>query len=339
MVAVSVVMAVHNGAATVGAAAASILGQQGVDLELVVIDDASTDGTAAVLTGIADPRLVRLRNDGNVGLTASLNRGFAVARGAVIARMDADDISLPGRLAAQLRTLEREHADLCFCRCRFEGPDGRRRGGWKEMPDVLRRWRCLFTNAYGPHPAAMMRRAVFDRLGGYDERFRRGQDYDLWDRAAAAGARFAYLADELLAYRIHPGSISSNHSDEQFETGRIVSDRALARAFPDSTAEERRGLQALCFIRSADVDLPTMAAGLSNVAGRAAAFLAGSPGCQSRAVWADIATALVLRSHAVPAPLVRRLIAAAMAAAWRGRSPRTGLRIIRRAGIGWKGGR
>lgn len=250
MVAVSVVMAVHNGAATVGEAVASILGQQGVDLELVVIDDASTDGTAAVLDGIADPRLVRLRNDTNFGLTVSLNRGSAVARGAVIARMDADDVSLPGRLAAQLAKLEQEKADICFCRCRFEGPDGRRRGGWKEMPETLRRWRCLFTNAYGPHPAAMMRHGLLDRLCGYDQQFRRGQDYDLWDRAAAAGARFAYVPDELLAYRIHPGSISSNHSDEQFETGRIVSDRALSRAFPDSTAAERRGLQWLMFERA-----------------------------------------------------------------------------------------
>ena len=96
---VSVVMAVHNAAAYVHDAMDSILAQSMSDFELIVVDDASTDATPAIVAAIADSRIVVLRNDRNIGQTRSLVRGLESAKGQYIARHDADDISLPGRFA------------------------------------------------------------------------------------------------------------------------------------------------------------------------------------------------------------------------------------------------
>src|SRR5687768_13164991 len=100
--AISVLLPVHNAALHLAEAVESILAQTLADLELLLLDDGSTDGSWAITEGYArrDPRVVALRSAENRGLPATLNAGIARARGALLARMDADDISLPGRLAA-----------------------------------------------------------------------------------------------------------------------------------------------------------------------------------------------------------------------------------------------
>src|SRR5882672_1930599 len=95
----SVVMSVFNGERYLAAALESILRQSFSDFELLAIDDGSTDGSAGILRGCADPRLRILTNGTNIGLTRSLNRGLAAARGAYVARHDADDLSHPSRFA------------------------------------------------------------------------------------------------------------------------------------------------------------------------------------------------------------------------------------------------
>ncbi|MGC8880316.1 MAG: glycosyltransferase family 2 protein, partial [Anaerolineae bacterium] len=93
--AISVIMAVYNGARYLREAVDSILNQTFTDFEFIIVDDGSTDETPAVLDEYNDPRIVRLRNAHNLGLTKSLNRGLHVARGRYIARQDADDLSYP----------------------------------------------------------------------------------------------------------------------------------------------------------------------------------------------------------------------------------------------------
>src|SRR2546425_11594525 len=99
---VTVLMSVCNAAPFIAEATESILGQSFGDFELLVIDDGSTDGSADIVAGYADPRVRIIRNGRNVGLTRSLNHGLAAARGELIARQDADDVARRERLARQV---------------------------------------------------------------------------------------------------------------------------------------------------------------------------------------------------------------------------------------------
>src|SRR3712207_3671984 len=103
---VTVLMAVYNGEAYLREAVDRILGQTFTDLEFLVVSDGSTDGSAEILRSYADPRLRVVENERNLKLIASLNRGLELARGEYVARMDADDVSLPDRLAKQVAYLE-----------------------------------------------------------------------------------------------------------------------------------------------------------------------------------------------------------------------------------------
>ncbi|MGB8484637.1 MAG: glycosyltransferase family A protein, partial [Xanthobacteraceae bacterium] len=103
---VSVIMSVLNGEAFLRPAVESILGQTFRDFEFIVIDNASSDGTAGILDGYRDDRIVRLRNDDIRTLTQSLNRGLHAARGEYVARLDADDLAASERLGRQVAFLD-----------------------------------------------------------------------------------------------------------------------------------------------------------------------------------------------------------------------------------------
>ncbi len=108
---ISVVMAVFNHERFVVQAVESVLNQSITDFEFIIVDDGSSDGTSTILDTCHDPRIVRLRNESNIGLTRSLNRGLQAVRGSFIARQDADDISLPDRLERQVAFMH-EHPDV-----------------------------------------------------------------------------------------------------------------------------------------------------------------------------------------------------------------------------------
>ena len=184
---VSVVMSVYNGQRHVAEAVESILGQTFTDFEFIVINDGSTDGTGDVLDGYDDPRL-HLVTQANQGLTRSLNRAIQLSRGRYIARMDADDVSLPTRLEKQVAWLD-AHPRLGVL-----GTAVRVIDDWGEIvPEegqpktitgteaIARRLFIEGTNAL-IHGSVMMRREAVERAGGYREVFEYSQDYDLWLR-------------------------------------------------------------------------------------------------------------------------------------------------------------
>lgn len=321
MTLISVIMAVHNGERYLNEAVDSVLAQQGTEFEFIIIDDGSSDGTGDVLARLTDPRVVLHRNERNMGLTASLNVGLGMARGEFVARMDADDVSLPDRLKTQCAALQRQDAQVCFCRARLRDEPNGKDVLWREMPWPLVRWRGLFDNFYGPHPAVMFRRRDTMDAGGYDESFRRAQDYDLWDRCLAKGFKFIYVPETLLQYRSHPESITRLHGQEQSAVAMKVSFRAMARAFPDAPRDELVGLRWLMLGRVPIPEEPQIEAALQKCLERVGGFSAPS-------VWKDMATRLSRRLKDLHgkgrALAVRRMLDASL----RSRSPRSLIRSV-----------
>ena len=201
---ISVVMAAFNAEKYLREAMDSILAQTYGDLELIVLDDKSTDGSLQILKeyAAADPRVVVLENEQNMGLTKSLNKGLAVAKGEYIARMDADDISVPDRFAKQVAFLD-SHPDYSFVSCigRYIDEEGREEQ-LRLFPETHEEICAMMPKVDAVmHPGVMFRREDIARIGNYCEDFRVVQDYDLWFRGMAAGYKFYNIQEPLVLFR------------------------------------------------------------------------------------------------------------------------------------------
>jgi glycosyltransferase involved in cell wall biosynthesis len=219
-------MAVYNGRAYVEEAIESILRQTFTQFEFLIIDDASTDDTTQRIDRFRDPRIRLIRNETNLGLTRSLNRGLAVARGALIARQDADDVSHESRLAAQVGFLEQQpNVVVVGAQCRYVDSRGRPRNvaPWPKSTSTMAiRWQLLFDGPF-IHTSVMFRRAViWDELGGYDESFVTSQDFELWSRVASHGFEMRNLDAKLVDFRVHDGSVSTRYRLESAAKLRAV---------------------------------------------------------------------------------------------------------------------
>lgn len=182
---ISVIMSVHDDAETVQAAIDSILNQSLTDLELILINDGSNDATAQILDAQTDPRVVVLHNPSCLGLPASLNRALAVARGRFIARMDADDVSLPQRLEIQYRfLLNHPGVGICgsYIQKHFPNRNKTKIVTYPTDPEQIRAQIHLICPM--AHMSVLARRDVYDLTGGYDPFYRRAQDVELWGRVA-----------------------------------------------------------------------------------------------------------------------------------------------------------
>lgn len=205
---ISVVMPAFNAGQFVEAAVESILAQSFGDFEFIIVNDGSVDRTAAILNRYAslDDR-VRLVHQGNQGMIAALNRGCSMARGDYIARMDADDISYPQRLAKQLSYMEC-HPDIGILGTWIRKiRDGVAEDAWcpPTDPGVLR-WE-LFFGVNVAHPSTMIRTGVAEQLGYYRASALHVEDVDLWFRASAV-TEFANLPEILYDYRVGHGGTS-----------------------------------------------------------------------------------------------------------------------------------
>jgi cellulose synthase/poly-beta-1,6-N-acetylglucosamine synthase-like glycosyltransferase len=227
---VSVLMPVYNGEAHLDEAIESVLQQDFPDFEFIIVDDGSGDRTPAMLASWAarDRRIVLLRNEVNRGVSHALNVGLAAARGEYIARQDADDIAMQGRFALEVALLDRE-PDVVLVSMNYEviTEDGtvieRAR---VSRPEVLIRWRFLFSNAIGGHGQVMFRRNTIQELGGYSEEAPWAEDYDLWIRVLSRG-RIVVLPESGMRYRIHGNRSSEIWATEQKSTGGRIAQRAL----------------------------------------------------------------------------------------------------------------
>lgn len=207
---ISVIMPVYNGEAYVAEAIESILGQTFTDFEFLVIDNASTDGSATIIKSFNDPRIKVISNPVNLGLIGSLNVGLQAARGKYVARMDHDDIALPERFQKEYDFLE-THPEVAIVGTwsRIINSDG---VYIKTHRNPLRsnviKYELLFGNTI-THPSIMMRRKEILALGGYDPQWVHTEDYNLYSRAVRK-YQLANIGETLLNYRMHGTSLTGS---------------------------------------------------------------------------------------------------------------------------------
>lgn len=230
---VSVVMPVRDGGAFVEAAVGSILRQSFKRLELLLVDDHSLD-TALSSLPFDDPRLVMLTSNGR-GVSNAFNTGFEHARGQFIARMDADDISLPERIQVQLDYLKAHpEIDVCgacveiFADHELEGGNLRYQSWLNSCCSPEKIQRDLFIESPIPNPTALFRRDALKKLGGYRDPDW-PEDYDLFLRADEYGMKMGKPEALLFRWREHAGRLT--RTDDRYQKARFQAAKAhyLAR--------------------------------------------------------------------------------------------------------------
>lgn len=225
---VSVVMAVYNGESYLPAALESILQQTYRNLEIILINDGSTDGSSKILSDFSrrDSRIILVDQE-NSGLTRALIRGMGLATGQFVARMDADDYSHPARIEKQLDVLLNDPSkDAVSCGINYIYDDGAIvPQGVPEREDLVP-WFMNFYNEIAGHGQIFMRRDAYLDSGGYDAQFKYAQDYDLFSRMFKR-ANVAFIPEHLYDYRISGQSITNKRWREQQEFSYIIMGRSL----------------------------------------------------------------------------------------------------------------
>lgn len=210
----SIVMSVYNGEKTVGSAIGSILNQTYDNFEFIIVDDCSEDKTLQILYDYQkqDIRIKIIKNNKNLGLAASLNKGINESSGDWIVRMDDDDESLPDRLEKQIDFI-RNHPDVDIFggKVIFQDIDG------NEMPNHFLHWppidkekieKLFYTINPLIHPTVCMRRKSIMSIGLYNKSFSGAEDYELWVRAWKSGLNIQNMDDLLIRYTVNPGKKS-----------------------------------------------------------------------------------------------------------------------------------
>jgi glycosyltransferase involved in cell wall biosynthesis len=209
---VSVVIPAFNAGRYLGEAIESVLAQTYAAVETIVVDDGSSDGTAAIARSYAGVELIAQENGGPA---AARNRGFAASRGEVVAFHDADDLMTPDKLAVQVGELLASPAIGCvLAEQELLIEEGAELPFWAEgsnVPTVMPAKPEELADEPDVHPMTMVvRREVFERIGGFDEEMRAAEDFDWMLRAAEDGVEFARLPRVLLKRRVHPASLTQN---------------------------------------------------------------------------------------------------------------------------------
>jgi glycosyltransferase involved in cell wall biosynthesis len=216
---VTVLMPCYNAELYVKEALSSLIDQTYRNLEILLIDDGCTDSTPDIIAAMAltDKRIRIVRNEKNMKLIPSLNKGILLAQGDYIARMDADDISLPDRIERQLAFIEETGADLVSSSVIVIDESGKK---LEVIPprghqQITIEWLSMFINPMG-HPSVMAKTAIF-RKHNYleDEMALHTEDYEIWARMMRHGVKMANADAPTIKYRVNPHSVSIRHTEIQ----------------------------------------------------------------------------------------------------------------------------
>ncbi len=223
---VTVLMTVRNGQPYMREAVRSVLDQTYPDMRLLVLDNASTDGSREDVLSFEDARVELVELEEDLGQTIALNKGLKRIETQLVARMDADDVCLPDRIERQVAAMELHGTEVAVVgsAVRLISAEGRPEGDWSG--DLRGRGEFLFSLLANTvplyHPAVMFRREAVMAVGGYDPEFAPAEDYDLWVRLALAGHSARVVKEPLLLLRRHEGQTSNRATATQ--------DRSVARA-------------------------------------------------------------------------------------------------------------
>jgi glycosyltransferase involved in cell wall biosynthesis len=243
---VSVVVPVFNRGQYIREAIDSVLAQTARDLEIIAVDDGSTDGSRAVLDSFGEAiRVIEHPNRANRGQSASINLGLRAARGEFIAILDSDDVWLPEKLAIQLGYLDAHpETGLVYGNGWAIDETGRRRypiygPEHREDSDANR----VLLDCYFFLPTnSLVRAEIMRKAGFFDESLRAAQDHDMAIRIAEI-TRLAYVNESIFYYRRHSDSISVKSADRRWRNGFLILNKAAARhPYPASVIRKRRAV-------------------------------------------------------------------------------------------------
>ncbi len=224
---VSVIVPVFNCERFLREALESIRAQDHRALEIIVVDDGSTDGSAAVAQAFPGVTLITQENR---GVATARNAGLAVAHGELIAWLDADDLWLPGKLSVEIAHLATNPAtSITLCHQRMFSNPGDPVPPWVQTPRA-EKW--MTYSLY----ASVMRREVFELVGDFNPSLRVGEDFDWYLRAREAGARLDLLDDVLVCHRVRPDSLTGNHDRTRRDMLQVAR-TSLARRRAATTAD------------------------------------------------------------------------------------------------------
>lgn len=243
---VSVVLPSYNHAPFVGECVRSLLSQEGVNLEVIVCDDASTDDSLSVLAGITDPRLQVLAHPRNRGAAAVVKPGLAMARGRYLARMSSDDVCLPGRLARQVAWLdENPGVAAVFGQPEFLDENGKRMAapppGFEELFTTENGPPSYWLHRFFEHgnclfgPGAMTRREVLEKVPPTPEMFRHLPDFEYWVRLCR-GHEIHVLPEKVTGFRIRDGGGNLSYPSPEKSAEAEAEKLAIWRYYLDDEA-------------------------------------------------------------------------------------------------------
>jgi glycosyltransferase involved in cell wall biosynthesis len=251
---VSIVMAVHNAAPFLRAAVDSMLAQTLADFELIAVDDASSDDSLRILESYTDPRVRIVRHSENQGAAVSRNDAMAVARGEYVAVMDADDISLPLRLAVQVKFLDEHPAVGLVGAGVYDNIDVQGSVLYvSHLPEDNETIQRTLTEQWCfLHPSIMFRARLLDQTGGFRKEFEPAEDHDFILRLLEH-CEACNLSQKLVSYRINPRGLSVVGHEYITEIGEAAMRVAVARrqGRAENLADELRKATELKSLRKA----------------------------------------------------------------------------------------
>lgn len=217
---ITVLMPVYNAQAYLKMAIDSILNQTLTNFELLIINDGSTDESEEIILSYEDKRIRYIKNDRNIKLIATLNKGIKLSLGKYIARMDADDISHPDRLRKQFELLEK-NPKIGVCGTWFETIEKSVKISKYPKDDISIRIKMLYQCPFC-HPSVMYRKDILVKNDlSYNTNYIHAEDYELWVQLAKY-TKFANIPEVLLQYRIHATNVSIKHQDEQIDNSKKI---------------------------------------------------------------------------------------------------------------------
>ena len=223
---VSVIIPVYNGAAEVRRAIDSALGQVNVTVEVIALNDGSTDLTASVLAEYGDR--IRAINQQNRGLSGTRNNGIALATGEWVAFLDHDDYWQPEKLSLQLKAAERTGFDVVYTNAGNFG-DVARVADLRSEPTQMAEGNLLqplLMDNFIVVSSVMIRRTLIQETGGFDSSLPSVEDWDLWLKLSSRGISFAVVREPVTMYQWRAGSMSKNY-DLMRTTRKMIVERAL----------------------------------------------------------------------------------------------------------------